>query len=157
MHTVAEELEEGIQPRGTLLAHSQRTRPLAPIQRALDIVLEDATGAVVGEALAELHGSHHPGRVGQRLCNVTERGLLRLGGLVPVGGVGIVVATGVVPRLYEVTATEDIVAVREAGLVVFDIAMGQRPVRKQTISIASDMCVARVVFSSLSLSMWMRG
>lgn len=69
---IAPELEESRETSGSLVAHAERTTSLTAIKRALDVVLEDTGGTVVGEALAKFDDGDQEGRLGQRLADLAE-------------------------------------------------------------------------------------
>lgn len=78
---VAPELEEGRETSSSLVSHTEGTTTLAAIERALDVVLEDTGGTVVGETLAEFDKSDQEGGLGKRLADLAQSAELFLGGL----------------------------------------------------------------------------
>lgn len=72
------------------MAHAESTTALAAVQRAQDVVLEQARHTVVGEPLAQFDHGHQPGGDGEVLCDVAQSTLLVLCGLLAVGGDGAI-------------------------------------------------------------------
>jgi hypothetical protein len=71
-HTVAPELEEGGETSGSLVAQAEGAHSLATIERALDVVLEDTGGTVVGESLAKFDNGDQEGRLGEGLADLAQ-------------------------------------------------------------------------------------
>jgi hypothetical protein len=78
---VTPELEESGKTSGSLVAQAEGTHSLAAIERALDVVLEDTGGTVVGESLAKLDNGDQEGRLGEGLADLAQGPELLLGGL----------------------------------------------------------------------------
>jgi hypothetical protein len=77
---IAPELEEGGKTSGSLVSHTESTTSLTTIERALDVVLEDTGGTVVGETFAKFDDSDQEGSLGERLANLTQSSELLLCG-----------------------------------------------------------------------------
>lgn len=84
--TIAPELEERGQTRGTLVTHAQRTTALAAVERTVDVVLEETRHSVVGEPLTQLDNGDQPGRDGKVFGDMAQRPGLVVGRLFTVGG-----------------------------------------------------------------------
>lgn len=69
------------------MAHAQRSSALTPVQRQVDVVLEQPRHAIVGEPLTQLDYSHEPGRDRQVLSDMAQPGFLIVVGFFAVGGV----------------------------------------------------------------------
>lgn len=78
---IAPELEEGRETSGSLVSHAESTTPFAAIKRALDVVLENTRGTVVGEALAQFYNGDQEGGLGQRLADLAQGAELLRSGL----------------------------------------------------------------------------
>src|SRR5690242_6620544 len=78
---IAPELEEGRETSGSLVSHADSTTSFAAIKRALDVVLENTRGTVVGKALAQFYNGDQEGGLGQRLADLAQGAELLRGGL----------------------------------------------------------------------------
>ena len=83
--TIAEPLEKQVEAGGGLVAHAQAPGPVGALLAEADVVLEQALGAVVGEALRQLDDGDEVGRRGQVLADAAQRRLLVVVGLLAVG------------------------------------------------------------------------
>jgi hypothetical protein len=72
-HTVTPKLEEGGQTRSTLVAHSKCTTSFTSIIWSLNIVLEEAGSAIVGESFTKFDYRDQEGSFGKWLANVSKR------------------------------------------------------------------------------------
>lgn len=70
------------------MTHAQRSSSLAPVQRQVDVVLEQPRHAVVGEPLTQLDYGDQPGGDGQVLSDMTQSGFFVVVRFFAVGGVG---------------------------------------------------------------------
>ena len=78
---IAPELEEGGETSGSLVTHAESTTTLAAVKRALNVVLEDTGGTVVGETLAKFDQGDQESGLGKRLADLAQSAELLLGGL----------------------------------------------------------------------------
>lgn len=82
--TIAPELEERRQTRGTLMAKAQSAATLRAVIRTLDIVLEQTRHAIVREPFAQFYDGDQPCRQRQTLRDMLERLLLFFRGLLAI-------------------------------------------------------------------------